>query len=286
MLRLATIVDAMHQRDLSPKARRASRQGNQISRVVFLYLISLCASMAAAPRSLASSDADSFGRSISERRFFLPALGRIECKLRGFKIFTSATLVEDHHTLLTVSHFNLTDTKEGFIPARHCEFQLINNHEEIYFRSNVLVMFRGSNEQNIKISRATDWAILKLVNPAPSSIKPILLEANTPLVKFESVDIVAYDKDHAGMRRQYLIKDCRPSPQSPRSIILIHECSTSLGASGAPLIIRSEGIARLIAIHAGRSADGGVAVQYAGYIVKAMSNRRHPQESLAFNVTQ
>ena len=210
----------------------------------------------------------------------LRAVGRIDCRSGGTRLLSTATLVEDRRTLIAVSHFNFYDETDQTIPVKDCYFELLDTDGDVRFRSGFEEVARGSEGRSLRISRATDWAILRLQTNAPMNSPPLPVDSILFVPGKVGVEIVGYDNKHRNMRIQFIEKNCDPKPHSSRSIILIHKCRTSLGASGAPLIANVNGQAHVIAIHAARCPEGGVAIRTVGYVARSIANRAHLPSTL------
>lgn len=203
----------------------------------------------------------------------MPAVGRIVCRASGLRLMSTATLVEDRRTLLTVSHFNFDDASDHAMPVEDCEFQFLDATGRVGFRSRIEVVARGAQGKSLRISRATDWAILRLSETAPVDRYPLMVDSTSLLDDHTPVNLVAYDGKHKMMSTQFADSDCEPEPSSPRSIILEHKCETAPGASGAPLIMMVGGHPRVVAIHTARNSEGGLAVRFAGAAAQSMAER-------------
>ena len=204
---------------------------------------------------------------------FMPAVGRIVCRASGLRLMSTATLVEDRRTLLTVSHFNFDDASDHAMPVEDCEFQFLDATGRVGFRSRIEVVARGAQGKSLRISRATDWAILRLSETAPVDRYPLMVDSTSLLDDHTPVNLVAYDGKHKMMSTQFADSDCEPEPSSPRSIILEHKCETAPGASGAPLIMMVGGHPRVVAIHTARNSAAGLAVRFAGAAAQSMAER-------------
>lgn len=208
-------------------------------------------------------------------RFHTPSIGRIVCRNSNIKLMSTATLVEDRHTLLTVSHFNFDDRKNHAVSTKDCEFQFLDTYGRTRFRSGIEVIARGAQGKSLRISRATDWAILRLSKVAPVNRQPLLVDSTFHLNGQTPVNLVGYDSSHKKMSSQFTDRNCDLKLRSPKSIVLEHTCETATGASGAPLIIMAGGHPRVIAIHAARSPKGGVAIRISGTAAQSLADRNH-----------
>lgn len=198
------------------------------------------------------------------------AVGRLYCGQGSDRFMSTATLIENRATILAASHFNYWEAKGRTIPVGKCEFQLLSDSGSIVFRSGVEVVKRGSEPSQMFLSRATDWAVLRLKKPAPADRHPLEVATNSAPSAYSEAYILGYSHRYHRMETQYFERSCNARPTRAGSIVLTHSCSTAPGMSGAPLISLVGGEPKLVALHSARKSDLGVAVGIGGFAARTI----------------
>ncbi|TMM49015.1 trypsin-like serine peptidase [Qipengyuania marisflavi] len=193
------------------------------------------------------------------------SIGRIECRADGKRFISTATLVRNRQTVLSVSHFNIHEAENKVIPVQQCTFQLLSSEGKVEFRSAFKVFARGGVGMNLELSRATDWAILTLTDESPIDRQPVDVAVNEDLSDAGRIDIAGYASNHNRLKTQVSDTNCLARPTRSGSIILRHKCDTAPGMSGAPLFATIDGRIQVVAIHSAREKDAGLAVAIAGF---------------------
>lgn len=185
----------------------------------------------------------------------LLSVGQITCRNAGFSLQSTATLIEDSRTLLTVAHFNWHDGEE--ISPSDCRFRLFDVGGERVFASDFEIAKVGGSRFDVRTSRATDWAILRLADAAPASVEPLRLYSGRNLSAREAalVGFFASASEPGSTRARH----CRVRWFEQSSAVLRHDCATAPGTSGSPLVVRKGGVRYLLAIHTGRAEGQGIA---------------------------
>ncbi len=95
-----------------------------------------------------------------------------------------------------------------------------------------------------------DWAIATLAETAPQGMTRLKLGNQSALSKQPaSLSLVGYDRSYRGGNVPLIHEECSIRGKE-RSSLVFHDCDTSHGSSGAPLIGKnSEGEFELLAIH-------------------------------------
>lgn len=199
-------------------------------------------------------------------------IGRIICRRGRQGYLTTATLIEDYRTVLAVSHFNFDEATNQTIPVENCEFQFLNQNGEMTFRSKFQVVARGSIGRNLRFSRATDWALLHLSVDAPASQSPLPVTSQFNIEK-DRVDLVGFVFVNGRMKQLVVDLNCAPVSYLSQANIMTHQCNTSEGSSGAPLIAELNGRPFVIGMHAARGPEGGIALRIAGHAERSIRNR-------------
>ncbi len=115
---------------------------------------------------------------------------------------------------------------------------------------------------------ANDWAILTLVKAMPATIKALAIatldRASVADPRRSRVRLIqaGYSQDKAHILS--LHEGCRVLGERASGNILVHDCDATKGDSGSPILIRTNGGYRVIAMHVGTGTDGartiGVAI--------------------------
>ena len=204
------------------------------------------------------------------------AIGQIVCVSGQHSMTTTATVIEDRSSLLTVSHFNYDHRTRSSIAESNCSFILRSENGTIAFKSSFKVATRGARGADIAFSRATDWAVLKLTTPVDQQVEPVIVAFDHDTSQGSEVSLKGYQ----GRLRQIVErKNCRPTARSAGSAILDHSCRTSPGLSGAPLFAQTADGLRLVAIHSARDGDQGLAVLIKGFAARSIRRRNSAEVS-------
>lgn len=202
------------------------------------------------------------------------AVGRLYCGKGSDRFMSTATLIENSTTILAASHFNYWEAKDRVIPVGNCEFQLLSEGGSVVFRSGVEVVKRGGEPSQMFLSRATDWAVLRLKEPAPADRHPLEVATNSAPSAYSDAYILGYSLRYHRMEAQYFERSCNARPTRAGSIVLTHSCTTAPGMSGAPLISLVGGEPKLVALHSARESDLGVAVGIGGFAARTIAQIR------------
>ncbi|MXO50980.1 hypothetical protein GRI42_06650 [Erythrobacter gaetbuli] len=198
------------------------------------------------------------------------SIGTIVCKGRGGPFVTNASLVEKSDLVLAVSHFNYRRATGRELPAENCEFQTRDNEGRVIFTSSFSVIERGGRGRELNESFAIDWAVLRLDRAAPGV--PLKLAGNKAY-NWNNAALASYRPVVRGNSTFQMDVGCRPKRQRHGSIVLLHDCTTKPGWSGAPLLVPMGDRYGLIAIHAKRTKSSGVAIALEGALRKAIEAR-------------
>jgi protease YdgD len=119
----------------------------------------------------------------------------------------------------------------------------------------------GSNYQlgNALASEINDWAVLRLTQPAPQEVKPIL-PADKPAKIGDSLLVGGFAQS-----QQYSMTadtNCNVRGILPNGLIL-HDCAVLKGDSGAPILRRAGEMIEVLGIHVASGLAGGTAVEIA-----------------------
>ena len=186
------------------------------------------------------------------------AIGFIICSSGMRRTATTATVVENRRTILTVAHFD-SDGKSGKLPVSNCRFRLGDNVKSRAPSYALTLSERGGDALQNRISRATDWAVLELDREVPGHVRPMLMPASRNSDRtaafFEGFERSKRDGFAKFARRQ-----CALAANGVRSVLVRHDCPTEAGSSGAPLFANRNGRREIVALHVGRTGGAGLAI--------------------------
>jgi protease YdgD len=154
--------------------------------------------------------------------------------------------VIDRSRVLTAAHCIFNRRTAHFLPASALHFLL--GYERGTYSVHALVQSysigRGYDPKNEEATMASDWCILRLVAPLPQSIKPL-----QPIDYMPESGTRLWMGSYGGRRRHVMTEDtnCRILGTANPSPLIIHDCASGLGSSGAPLLILNKNGAAAIA---------------------------------------
>lgn len=201
-----------------------------------------------------------FSRSFNNQGF----IGKIECEARIGKIVTTAILINDRRTVLTVAHFNFDDQDNLSIEIDHCRFRITSKTNGKRFESRIELIASGGDHSLNLLTRSTDWALIQLVSPAPLSAIPIETGPGFSGNEAVKVSFVGFSMDHKDLSQPMIHSDCLAEPVEHRFMLIAHDCKTAPGSSGGAIVANFNGKQTLMAMHAGRTRYGGIAVRIGG----------------------
>ena len=111
---------------------------------------------------------------------------------------------------------------------------------------------------------ADDWAILTLAEALPGTIKALAIatldraSVMDPRRSRERLIQAGYSQDKAHILS--LHEGCRVLGERARGKVLVHDCDATKGDSGSPILIRTNGNYRVIAMHVGTGTGGARAI--------------------------
>lgn len=188
------------------------------------------------------------------------SIGKLTCRQGARIVASTAALISDRKTLLTVAHFNQLPDGSEVAPER-CRFSVSDgssngNESSLEFS----VRHVGGDWFHNRLSRATDWAILELNDELPLSHVPLDIaeesgedRRNVQMAGFAAVTArkVAWSVD----------RDCSLQSDRPDSAIINHDCASGPGTSGSPILQRKGVRLEIVGMHVGRTETGGLAVR-------------------------
>lgn len=208
-----------------------------------------------------------FGSLHAERQVSAPfelPIGLLTCKFDNSKLVVHATLFRDRDLIITSGHFADSINASEVTKLRRCEFFIPKQGSTPQFRSTIVSAELGGSKQHRTISRAVDWAVLKLERNAPTDLPPMRVANNVndhelakiQLLRFRSPGNVGLGLNRSG--------GCNAGRTFPGSKVIQHECKTEPGVSGAPMIIFREHQIYIAAVHSGATEKKRIAVLLEG----------------------
>ena len=188
------------------------------------------------------------------------SIGLLKCQSGLMRWSSIATLTVDRQTIVGVGHFAAIDggRESSAVRSGKCNFVLYDRSGNIAFKSAVLLTAQGGSALDRRFSRATDWAVFHLTNPAPTTFRPV------PLGRLERAErklpVRIFGMGRHGGERRLLRRSCTPSGEATGSALLLYDCATGGGWSGAPILQPHEGQLQIVGLHSGRESAHGVAV--------------------------
>ena len=198
-------------------------------------------------------------------------VGKIACGTDFGKIVSTAILVNDRRTLLTVAHFNFDDLSGRVIPVEDCLFHWSDRSGNMRFTSKFKVFSLGGNHAVYSLTRAADWALVQLETQAPFTAQPIRVGGPAESNGGIEVGFVGYTSRYQRVGSPIWQTDCHVAPVEHKRMLVLHRCKTAPGSSGGALVAKVDGRYRLIAIHTGRTSESGIAVRIEGALARSIA---------------
>ena len=200
-----------------------------------------------------------------ENTYRAAGIGQIVCGDLGHRYVSTGSVLGDRLTVLTVAHFNIQRGRSYEVDVGKCEFRLIDKRGYAVFRSKFSILERGGGLNLLNVTRAVDWAVLRLAMPTPRSAIPLELGVKTthydPNIKY---DLVGFAAEFDNFKSLFVSEHCDPTKERENSLVTLHKCWSGPGASGAPIVTFDGERLTLVAIHAATGDDEKVGVQIAG----------------------
>lgn len=193
------------------------------------------------------------------------AIGFIICSSGMRRTATTATVVENRRTILTVAHFD-SDGKSGKLPVSHCRFRLGDNVKSRAPGYTLTLSQRGGDALQNTISRATDWAVLELDREVPAHIRPMMVQASRNSDRTAAF-FEGFERSKRAGFAKFARRKCALAANGVRSVLVRHDCPTEAGSSGAPLFANRNGRREIVALHVGRTGGAGLAIALTQRIV-------------------
>jgi V8-like Glu-specific endopeptidase len=193
----------------------------------------------------------------------LSGVGRLVCRdpASGKRFSSTATLVGNRSTLLTTGHFATVaiDGAKVVIPTDYCAFELRSAEGSRFYGSmiapNPVARFRP---RELPDPMTPDWAIVKLRDPAPASVAPVILKAvkADELRRRADSFLVSYHSlpDEMALRKRYS-PSCRPVAVAGSALVFRHSCDTESGSSGGLIFVSTDKGPRAIGMNHGSATD-------------------------------
>ncbi len=210
-------------------------------------------------------------------------VGRIVCRdpATGERYASTATLVGDRATVLTTGHFRRVQ-KPGYtalIPIDFCAFELRSAAGARIFGSLVapspIARFTVRAEPN---PLTPDWAVVKLHNPAPQGVSPVMvrpMEAKELARRSDAFMVSYHSFPEAMARTKRYSPRCKPLPVRGAPLVFSHTCDTEPGSSGGLLYIRTATGPRAVGMNHGSSDERNY-----GQIISSEMLRNLPEKAV------
>lgn len=188
------------------------------------------------------------------------SIGKLTCRQGARIVASTAAIISNRRTLLTVSHFNrLADGTE--ISPDKCRFTVSAGRGEREGTSlGISVKHIGGDPFHNQLSRATDWAILELKDDLPRNFRPLLIAKDSDESR-QNVRMAGFAATGGRERTWIVDRDCSLQSAKPDSAILSHDCTSGPGTSGSPLFMRQGSRLEIVGMHVGKTDKGGLAVR-------------------------
>jgi len=189
----------------------------------------------------------------------------------------TASLVLNRREVLTVSHVPAVNG----VP--HDRFSLLLGYDRgrSTFIGEATVVARGSYRGDSSGGgnyRGGDWAIAVLDQPAPADIAPLgIYQGPLEDLLGKPLWVQGYAMSYASSAAPFVAKDCAVRKIDPLDGRLHSDCGGDRGSSGAPLLMRAQGVCSVVGIEAGGIADlrpSPYAAQIANMATSARKFRR------------
>ncbi len=188
------------------------------------------------------------------------SIGMLTCRQGARIVATTAAIVANRKTLLTVSHFNRLANGTEISPDK-CRFTVSDGRSNRKTASlKISVRQVGGDPFHNQLSRATDWAILELRDDLPQTHEPLLIAEDSNESR-QNVRMAGFAATHGRERIWSIDRDCSLRSAKPDSAIFSHDCTSSPGTSGSPLFSRRGTRLEIIGMHVGKTQAGGLAVR-------------------------
>ena len=200
------------------------------------------------------------------------AIGEIVCRegLTEFRSF--GTLVDNRRTVIAVGHFNVLESQNREISPTKCFVRLGGGKQN---QISFVVLAKGGGTLERRLSRAVDWAVLRLDREAPAHIQPLSLGQNNTRPDTGPTAVTRmYSRSGSSIK-------CTVQGVRPNSILVWHNCRSSRGFSGLPLITGSDLHSEVYAVHVGATKAKGQAVRIAGALRAAILSAKPSSYRLA-----
>lgn len=200
-------------------------------------------------------------------------VGELVCHQGLLTWHTIATVVENSQTIVGVAHHTGPDfVKESYDREKRCRFRLRNKSGRTAFKTSVKLVALGGTRSHWGFSAATDWAVLRLAKPVPASVNPIRLAGGISGT-FRGDVLVAGSL----YQRKFLDREevnCQAAISRRGAALLRHNCATTPGWSGAPVLVNDKGVIMLIGVHSGREKPSG-GLRLASFFPGRLRSRIH-----------
>ncbi len=190
-------------------------------------------------------------------------MGRLVCRDPGSgeRFSTTATLVGNRSTLVAAGHYGRVQTpgRSTVIAVEYCAFELRSTDGRRVFGSLVAPQLVARFSARAQPDPLTpDWAILKLRDPAPPSVSPIIMRPMRAgdLTRRTDIFMVSYHSRPEALARTKLHSPaCKPMPVRGEPLVFRHSCDTESGSSGGLLYIMTPAGPRAVGINHGSATD-------------------------------
>ncbi|QKG72426.1 trypsin-like serine peptidase [Erythrobacter mangrovi] len=196
------------------------------------------------------------------------AIGRIVCQQAKHRFVSTAVLVRDTRTLLAAGHFNSDDLAARHLPISSCRFEH-RSASGTRFASAFTLVETGGGPMERRLTPATDWAVLRLAEPAPRFMQPVTRISDPEEAVASPLEMAAYD-DPGRYGSAVSLEACKGWRGDARSVVMRHSCRTRPGQSGSPIFRADRSELELTAIHVGAGETAGRAVLLAKSLRRAL----------------
>lgn len=213
----------------------------------------------------------------------LSGVGRLVCRdpATGDRFASTATLVGDRSTLLTTGHFSRVRTRgrEAVIPLEYCAFELRSAEGGRTFGSLLAPGPVARFSPGAEPSPFTpDWAILKLMTPAPAAATPATVRPMKAeeLAGRPDAFMVSYQSFPIETSRTKLHSPrCNPMPVRGAPLVFSHSCDSEAGSSGGLVFIATRSGPRAIGMNHGSAVERNY-----GQLISAEMLRNLPKSAV------
>ena len=198
----------------------------------------------------------------------ISAVGKIQCADGMDRLVSSAILFVNQDTLIAAAHFNYSEESSREIDPENCAAIFKNGKGSARQKFKFQLLAQGGDHQHFAISRAVDWALLRLDQPASPEFQPLRA------VTFEQSSgpqrIVFSDFRKSSLSGRFGGSFCTAVTIPNAKALISHDCETKPGSSGGAIIALDGGEPALLGMHVAKQRDRGLAIK-SDFLRKSLS---------------